>query len=78
MKHFFSAGDVCGLPRQPGVCMGYFPKWFYNSKMKECESFIYGGCHGNANNFNTEEECKKTCSGNCQVSQNFSLNSYIE
>lgn len=64
MVLFFSAGDVCGLPKQPGMCMGYFQKWFYNSKTGECESFIYGGCQGNANNFKTEEECEEACSGN--------------
>lgn len=61
---FFSAGDVCGLPKQPGMCMGYFQKWFYSTKTGECEFFIYGGCQGNANNFDSEEECKEACSGN--------------
>lgn len=61
---FFSAGDVCGLPKQPGMCMGYFQKWFYSTKTGECEFFIYGGCQGNANNFDSEDECKEACSGN--------------
>lgn len=61
---FFSAGDVCALPKLPGICMAYFPRWFFNRKTKKCESFIYGGCNGNANNFNTEGECNKSCSGN--------------
>ena len=44
--------------------MGYMPRWFYNSKTEKCEDFIYGGCQENANNFDTEEKCKNTCSGN--------------
>ena len=64
LSFFFSAGDVCSLPLHPGPCMGYMPRWFYNSKTEECESFIYGGCQANANNFESEEKCKNTCSGN--------------
>ncbi|KAJ7381019.1 hypothetical protein OS493_004614 [Desmophyllum pertusum] len=56
------AGDVCSLPKLPGVCLGYFPKWFYDSESRKCKPFIYGGCQGNANNFESDEECKKTCS----------------
>ena len=26
-----------------------------------CESFNFGGCGGNENNFETEEECRNTC-----------------
>ena len=44
--------------------MGYFQKWFYSTQTGECEFFIYGGCQGNANNFDSEEECKEACSGN--------------
>lgn len=47
--------------------MGYFPRWFYNTKKGRCESFIYGGCNENANNFKTKQECEQTCSGKGKI-----------
>ncbi|KAK2169029.1 hypothetical protein NP493_1203g00012 [Ridgeia piscesae] len=52
---------LCKLPAAPGLCLAYFPRWFFNSKTGKCEKFIYGGCGGNKNNFLTKEECDKTC-----------------
>ncbi|XP_076464409.1 PI-stichotoxin-Hcr2n-like [Babylonia areolata] len=56
-----SGGDVCSLPSETGMCRGYFPRFFYNSADGECQKFIYGGCDGNANNFETLEACKAAC-----------------
>ncbi|XP_075722820.1 papilin isoform X3 [Rhipicephalus microplus] len=52
---------VCSLPKESGMCLAYFPRYYYNSVSKKCEQFIYGGCQGNANNFWTINECRKTC-----------------
>jgi len=52
---------LCKLPAAPGLCLAYFPRWFFNSKTGKCEKFIYGGCGGNKNNFLTKEDCEKTC-----------------
>lgn len=41
--------------------MAYFPRWYFNSKLNKCITFIYGGCQGNGNNFMSKEECEKTC-----------------
>ncbi|KAG7257898.1 hypothetical protein CRUP_027093 [Coryphaenoides rupestris] len=29
--------------------------------MKQCQSFVYGGCHGNLNNFRRKKECEANC-----------------
>lgn len=50
--------DVCQLPGVVGPCEAYIPRFYYNAVTDQCESFIYGGCDGNANNFQTLEECE--------------------
>ncbi|KAK3601369.1 hypothetical protein CHS0354_037683 [Potamilus streckersoni] len=52
---------ACSLPKNPGPCEAYIPRYFYNSKSGRCEQFIYGGCGGNENNFNTLMDCQRTC-----------------
>ena len=42
---------------------GFFQHYFYNSTTGRCEQFIYSGCEGNGNNFQTLEECQQGCSG---------------
>ena len=36
----------CLLPKEPGMCKAYFPRYFYNVETDECEQFGYGGCGG--------------------------------
>jgi len=33
----------------------------YNTETGQCEEFIYGGCEGNANRYETVEECQQAC-----------------
>jgi hypothetical protein len=53
--------DACELPRVPGPCEGYYPRWGYDAKSKTCQQFIYGGCLGNNNKFESREECEAIC-----------------
>nr|AUF41093.1 protease inhibitor-like protein [Anastrepha fraterculus] len=53
--------SACSQPREIGPCRKADPKFFYNSEKKACEDFLYGGCKGNDNRFDTKEECEKTC-----------------
>nr|XP_025044610.1 papilin-like isoform X2 [Pelodiscus sinensis] len=55
------AGDVCQLPPDAGPCEAHMTMYFYNPVTKSCETFIYGGCLGNGNRFETEEECLRAC-----------------
>ncbi|XP_038605980.1 WAP four-disulfide core domain protein 8 [Tachyglossus aculeatus] len=53
---------VCLLPRWPGPCLAFVLRFFYNPASQRCERFIFGGCHGNGNNFETREACLWACS----------------
>lgn len=55
------SSEVCLQPLETGSCKGYFPRWFYNTTSNRCEVFIYGGCNGNQNRFETREKCENAC-----------------
>ena len=58
---FLARTDICLLPPDAGLCDGVFFKYFYNDTNGNCEVFAYGGCDGNANRFDTLEECRASC-----------------
>ena len=33
----------------------------YDQATRECQPFLYGGCRGNANRFETQDECRNAC-----------------
>ncbi|KAM8769398.1 kunitz-type protease inhibitor 2 isoform 1-T1 [Acanthopagrus schlegelii] len=53
----------CRLPPKVGSCRASFPKFFYNVTNQSCQKFVYGGCEGNDNKFDTQDECETVCSG---------------
>ncbi|KAK5621387.1 hypothetical protein CRENBAI_007610 [Crenichthys baileyi] len=57
------AADRCSLSPESGLCRAAFPKFYYDPDSASCQSFVYGGCGGNANNFDSMEECMTACSG---------------
>ncbi|RCN35661.1 Kunitz/Bovine pancreatic trypsin inhibitor domain protein [Ancylostoma caninum] len=44
-----------------GVCHGYIPKFAFDEDSGECIRFIYGGCGGNRNRFDTKAKCQLAC-----------------
>lgn len=54
--------DFCMESRTVGPCRGAIPRYWYNTENGMCEEFLYGGCQGNSNNFETSDECMNTCS----------------
>eukprot|EP01002_Notosolenus_urceolatus_P013821 NODE_479_length_2052_cov_64.432851_g379_i0.p1 GENE.NODE_479_length_2052_cov_64.432851_g379_i0~~NODE_479_length_2052_cov_64.432851_g379_i0.p1 ORF type:complete len:651 (-),score=148.44 NODE_479_length_2052_cov_64.432851_g379_i0:99-1883(-) len=52
---------ICTLPKDAGFCKGYFPRFYYSQSSQSCELFIYGGCDGNANRFDSQDSCEKAC-----------------
>ena len=58
----FDLSAVCREFQEPEVtCLAYMPRWRYILRTGQCENFIYGGCGGNANNFETFEACENKC-----------------
>ncbi|KAF1766471.1 hypothetical protein GCK72_006428 [Caenorhabditis remanei] len=53
--------EICQEEKQAGQCAGSFPRYWYNHEKTQCERFIFTGCKGNRNQFETEEECKQIC-----------------
>uniref|UniRef100_A0A915KWW4 BPTI/Kunitz inhibitor domain-containing protein n=1 Tax=Romanomermis culicivorax TaxID=13658 RepID=A0A915KWW4_ROMCU len=44
-----------------GHCRDVHLRFSYDQETKECKKFIYGGCRGNENSFDTEGHCKRVC-----------------
>ncbi|CEF70857.1 Thrombospondin, type 1 repeat and Proteinase inhibitor I2, Kunitz metazoa domain and Reeler domain and Spondin, N-terminal domain-containing protein [Strongyloides ratti] len=59
--------EICNEDKAEGQCGGVFPRYWYNSNTSKCERFIYTGCKGNRNQFETEKECKQLCVKNMNV-----------
>ncbi|XP_021363832.1 papilin-like [Mizuhopecten yessoensis] len=53
--------DICNLPKETGPCRGLFSRFAYNDVTQSCEEFVYGGCGGNANRFDTMVDCETQC-----------------
>ncbi|XP_076856202.1 WAP, Kazal, immunoglobulin, Kunitz and NTR domain-containing protein 2 [Brachyhypopomus gauderio] len=51
----------CGLPSLQGPCKAYEPRWSYSVTLRQCHPFIFGGCGGNENNFESREACEDSC-----------------
>ncbi|XP_077522114.1 uncharacterized protein LOC144133127 [Amblyomma americanum] len=67
-----ASASVCDLPEDRGPCRNYTVNWFFSVTHGRCNQFWYGGCEGNKNRFNSQEECEKTCvkpegPGACQL-----------
>uniref|UniRef100_A0A8C5D6T1 Kunitz-type protease inhibitor 2-like n=1 Tax=Gouania willdenowi TaxID=441366 RepID=A0A8C5D6T1_GOUWI len=55
--------ERCGVGPEVGPCRAAFQRWFFNRSTGRCHAFIYGGCQGNQNNYQSEQSCFASCSG---------------
>lgn len=53
--------ESCFQKQDPGTCQNYTMMWFFDTEQNECSRFWYSGCDGNANRFNTQEDCENLC-----------------
>lgn len=51
----------CAFKADDGPCKAMLKRFFFNVHTQQCEEFIYGGCEGNQNRFESLEECKEKC-----------------
>uniref|UniRef100_A0A3B3WBY7 Collagen alpha-1(XXVIII) chain n=1 Tax=Poecilia mexicana TaxID=48701 RepID=A0A3B3WBY7_9TELE len=51
----------CNLILDQGTCRNYLIRWYYDKQANACAQFWYGGCGGNENRYESEDECKNTC-----------------
>uniref|UniRef100_A0A224YFP2 Tissue factor pathway inhibitor n=1 Tax=Rhipicephalus zambeziensis TaxID=60191 RepID=A0A224YFP2_9ACAR len=51
----------CWKRKLVGNCSQKIPSWYYSFWSGRCKGFLYSGCGGNSNRFNTEGECQKAC-----------------
>ncbi|CAH1790947.1 unnamed protein product [Owenia fusiformis] len=58
--------DACSKPKVIGPCKAAFPRYFYSIHTGQCENFLYGGCRGNNNNFQSKEQCEGYCKPTCE------------
>ncbi|XP_028178595.1 trypsin inhibitor-like [Ostrinia furnacalis] len=49
----------CFEPIVTGPCRASQTKYAFTGR--GCDTFVYGGCQGSGNNFDTIEECVKAC-----------------
>ena len=51
----------CELPAEPGPCEALIDRYYFDVESERCRHFIYGGCQGNQNNFESLDACRATC-----------------
>ena len=49
------------MPKVSGSCNERLARYYYDGATYKCRMFLFFGCAGNSNNFESLEECGWTC-----------------
>lgn len=61
----FISAPSCTDPPKTGRCLAFFRRYYFNTTTACCHTFLYGGCDGNGNRYETLQSCQLACeSGN--------------
>jgi len=53
--------EKCNAPPVTGMCDAAFQAWYHEPATGLCKPFIYGGCGGNQNRYDSLEACQAAC-----------------
>ncbi|XP_057297160.1 carnitine O-palmitoyltransferase 2, mitochondrial-like isoform X2 [Hydractinia symbiolongicarpus] len=53
----------CFMEQNVGPCRAHLTRYYHNPETGKCETFQFGGCNPNLNNFVKLEECQEVCEG---------------
>ena len=53
--------EMCMLPKEKGPCHDDQDRYYFDTEIGKCAKFLFGGCYGNLNNFESLDECESTC-----------------
>lgn len=56
----------CELALETGPCDAAFQRFGFDPALGRCREFLWGGCDGNENNFETFDACRSTCGGDAE------------
>ncbi|KAK6733881.1 hypothetical protein RB195_017568 [Necator americanus] len=57
----YGLSEICSLKLDQGKCRASHKRYGFDKKEGKCVEFVFGGCGGNKNNFETKEACEKEC-----------------
>uniref|UniRef100_A0A8C4GPR4 Amyloid-beta A4 protein n=1 Tax=Dicentrarchus labrax TaxID=13489 RepID=A0A8C4GPR4_DICLA len=58
---------VCWARAESGPCHAMLERWYFMPEKGRCAPFLFGGCGGNRNNFDSEEYCLAVCSSSVRT-----------